>query len=231
MITSAPGQPVPDLDARWNVSAGEKTLVDGTDTTQEHHVWSGGVYDALGHLSGYQETVTDMNSGATQMHSWQGAYDPPGDLTQTHEALTDPSGLVTRTDWNGFDFDRRGRATASRQTVTTSDEPGVIVLTLTSGRAFDRYGQASAGKESVLTAGASVDGHSVGVTQTSEISAATFSNGALTGYRQSTRTTGTDQNLTWLNVRDETTFSQMTRTSYVQSTTNFDPTTGAPATR
>ncbi len=228
VITSAPGQPVPDLDTRWDVSVDEKTLVDGTDTTEEHHVWSGGVYDSLGHLSAYQETVTDVNSGAIQLHVWQGTYDPLGDLTQTHEALTDPSGLVTRTDWSGFAFDSRGRATASRQTVTTSDEPGIVVLTLTSGRAFDRYGQASAGEESVLTAGTSVDGHSIGVTTTDDISAATFSNGALTGYRQSTHTTGTDQNLTWLNVHTETTFAQMTRTSYVQSTTDFDPTTGAP---
>ncbi|MCG3205432.1 MAG: hypothetical protein KCHDKBKB_02153 [Elusimicrobia bacterium] len=197
-------------------SSGEKNT-ESIVVTREQRLWKGTSYDVVGRLNSYEEMVFGENG--TQIKKWEGRFNGKGELIGSNEILDNGRGLVTTTTMDAFAFDLRGRATDSRQIQVFSDHPGIAVITDTSNRIFDRHGQASGGKEVVLTVGVDAEGRTVHLTQVSELANASYENGALTGYTQNTRTTGTDLNLTWQDFREEKIVSNLTRTGYTEKTT------------
>ena len=186
-----------------------------------HTRWTGGTYDSLGRLIGYAETTTN-EPGQAQVKTWDGAYNERGDLRSSHETLTDETGLTKTTNWTGYLFDDHGRATASRQIQYLSDEPGVALITTESGRTFDRYGQASGGYTALVTAGTNTQGQTFNLTTERTIGKATFADGALAGYSETSHTFGTDSGLSWVDNKEEKVVSHLSRTGYTETTTQGD---------
>ena len=191
---------------RFN-SLGQKMYYEETTKTAPHHypskcqtrkkVWSDGTYNSQGLLTGFSEVVTD-EEGLAQKTTWQGEHDSTGNLTQSRSNLRTIQGTRIDTQTEAWAFDTRGRPTHYRQTQKNSDEPGVVIINEIESRPYDRHGQARGGTETIITNGTTKDGDPVALTRQKTITGAVLTDGALSSYTETTRTTGTDTDLTWV---------------------------------